>query len=55
MKILVTLFFMLLISCKGDPLLCEQYIICDPNKEGECDSVYEEAQKLCESEKNDKR
>ena len=50
--LLALFFFILLISCKDNSLLCEVYIICDPNKEGECERVYEEAQKACESKKN---
>ena len=50
--LLIFLFFILLVSCKDTSLLCEVYIICDPNKEGECERVYEEAKKTCESKKN---
>ena len=51
-KIIVILLYVFLIACKNTPILCEVYISCDPNKEGECDAIYKEAQKLCESKKN---
>lgn len=44
--LIVSLIYFTLVSC-NESKTCHADIICDPDKEGECENAYEEAQKSC--------